>query len=79
MRRCVEERIRPSITESGFARLYDLTERVVPADVRAGVLAQLAASDIEFEAVPDLCEMSARQDPRLRTRLPAGRRPNGWN
>ena len=39
--------------------------RVVPADVKSGVLASLAASTIEFEAVPDLCEMSARRDPRL--------------
>ncbi len=39
--------------------------RVVPADVKTGVLAQLAASSAEFEAVPDLCEMSARRDPRL--------------
>jgi hypothetical protein len=39
--------------------------RVVPPDVKAGVLARLAASPAEFEAVPDLCEMSARRDPRL--------------
>jgi hypothetical protein len=39
--------------------------RVVPPDVKSGVLDRLAASDIEFEAVPDLCEMSARHDPRL--------------
>ena len=39
--------------------------RVVPAEVRNGVLAKLAASAAEFEAVPDLCEMSARRDPRL--------------
>jgi hypothetical protein len=39
--------------------------RVVPADVKSGVLARLAASGVEFEAVPDLCEMSARHDPRL--------------
>ena len=39
--------------------------RVVPAEVRNGVLRKLAASAAEFEAVPDLCEMSARQDPRL--------------
>ena len=45
--------------------------RIVPADVKSGVLARLAASDIEFEAVPDLCEMSARQDPRL-AQLAAG-------
>ena len=39
--------------------------RVVPADVKSGVLTRLAASAVEFEAVPDLCEMSARRDPRL--------------
>ena len=39
--------------------------RVVPTDVKSGVLAQLAASNVEFEAVPDLCEMSARRDPGL--------------
>ena len=39
--------------------------RVVPDAVKQDVLAQLASSDVEFEAVPDLCEMSARKDPRL--------------
>ena len=39
--------------------------RVVPADVKSQVLAELSASGVEFEAVPDLCEMSARRDPRL--------------
>src|SRR5215831_8717742 len=39
--------------------------RIVPADVKNAVLARLSAADVEFEAVPDLCEMSARQDPRL--------------
>ena len=39
--------------------------RVVPADVKTSVLARLSASGAEFEAVPDLCEMSARRDPRL--------------
>ena len=39
--------------------------RVVPADVKSGVLERLAAAAAEFEAVPDLCEMSARRDPRL--------------
>ena len=33
--------------------------------VKSGVLTRLAASALEFEAVPDLCEMSARRDPRL--------------
>lgn len=39
--------------------------RVVPPEVKAAVLDRLAASSAEFEAVPDLCEMSARRDPRL--------------
>lgn len=39
--------------------------RVVPPDVKNSVLAGLASSPVEFEAVPDLCEMSARRDPRL--------------
>jgi hypothetical protein len=39
--------------------------RVVPAEVKSSVLSSLSASGVEFEAVPDLCEMSARQDPRL--------------
>lgn len=39
--------------------------RVVPAEVRSEVLARLAASEVAFETVPDLCEMSARRDPRL--------------
>ena len=39
--------------------------RVLPGEVRNQVLARVAASAVEFEAVPDLCEMSARRDPRL--------------
>jgi hypothetical protein len=39
--------------------------RVVPPEVKSAVLTQLAASSADFEAVPDLCEMSARRDPRL--------------
>lgn len=39
--------------------------RVVPAEVRTEVLARLSESGVAFEAVPDLCEMSARRDPRL--------------
>ena len=40
--------------------------RVVPPEVKQEVLAGLAAADVVFDAVPDLCEMSARRDPRLR-------------
>ena len=46
--------------------------RVVPAEVRNGVLERLTASCVEFEAVPDLCEMSARRDPRLAELSSAG-------
>jgi hypothetical protein len=39
--------------------------QVVPPDVKAAVLRQLAESGRPFEAVADLCEMSARRDPAL--------------
>ncbi len=39
--------------------------RVVPRQVKDGVLEALAGSGVDFDAVPDLCEMSARKDPRL--------------
>jgi hypothetical protein len=38
---------------------------VVPKDVKQEVLRQLTASGIEFDAVADLCEMSAKGDPLL--------------
>jgi hypothetical protein len=38
---------------------------VVPPDTKAAVLEGLARADAPFEAVPDLCEMAARHDPRL--------------
>lgn len=40
--------------------------RVVPPETKAAVLEGLAQAEVEFEAVPDLCEMAARGDPRLR-------------
>ena len=40
--------------------------RIVPHEVKDAVLAALAASEADFDAVADLCEMSARKDPRLR-------------
>ena len=39
--------------------------QVVPKDVKNEVLERLSASGVAFDAVPDLCEMSARKDPRL--------------
>jgi hypothetical protein len=40
--------------------------KVLPADVKLAVLNGLADADVEFDAVPDLCEMAARGDARLR-------------
>ncbi|MFQ5489147.1 MAG: hypothetical protein ACE5GE_00385 [Phycisphaerae bacterium] len=40
--------------------------KVVPADTKARVLQALSAADVEFEAVADLCDMSARKDPALK-------------
>lgn len=39
--------------------------QVVPIETKTEVLNALSASDVSFEAVPDLCEMSARRDPGL--------------
>jgi hypothetical protein len=39
--------------------------KVVPVDVKTEILRQLGASGRDFEAVPDLCEMSASKDPKL--------------
>lgn len=47
--------------------------RVVDPGVRDGVLRALCESDLSFEAVADLCEMSARKDPALRRLVAAGR------
>jgi len=39
--------------------------KVVPEDVKQEVLRQLTASDAAFDAVADLCEMSAARDPAM--------------
>ena len=48
--------------------------QVVPGEVKQGVLEGLCQSGRAFEAVADLCEMSARRDPALQ-RLAAGEAP----
>ena len=40
--------------------------QVVPKEVKEAVLKQLCDSGVAFEAVADLCEMSARHDPALK-------------
>lgn len=46
--------------------------QVVPAEVKAAVLKKLCESGVAFDAVPDLCEMSARQDPNLQNLVAGG-------
>ncbi|MEM7587259.1 MAG: hypothetical protein AAF560_27980 [Acidobacteriota bacterium] len=48
--------------------------RVVKPEVKQVVLDGLANSGVAFDAVPDLCELAARQDPALE-RLAAGDGP----
>jgi hypothetical protein len=45
--------------------------KVVPADVKLAVLNGLSEADVEFDAVPDLCEMAAHQQDELQA-LAAG-------
>lgn len=40
--------------------------QVVPKEVKEAVLKKLSDSGVAFDAVADLCEMSARQDPALK-------------
>jgi hypothetical protein len=48
--------------------------KVVPPETKTAVLNGLAEANVEFDAVPDLCEMAARGDARLRE-LAAGDSP----
>jgi hypothetical protein len=57
----------PGLSKPAPAVLYCHCQyaQVVPAEVKQSVLRQLCAANIPFEAVPDLCELSARRDPAL--------------
>jgi hypothetical protein len=46
--------------------------KVVPADVKTAVLTGLSEAGVEFDAVPDLCEMAARKDVRLQELVNGG-------
>lgn len=46
--------------------------QVVPTEVKEEVLEKLASAGLAFDAVPDLCEMSARRDPKLKELAAAG-------
>ena len=40
--------------------------QVIPTKVKTEVLERLTAAGVAFEAVPDLCELSAKNDPSLK-------------
>ena len=46
--------------------------QVVPAEVKAAVLRKLCDSGVAFDAVADLCELSARQDASLKSLADGG-------
>ena len=46
--------------------------KVVPLETKTAVLEGLARANVDFEAVPDLCEMAARQDPQLKDLVEGG-------
>jgi hypothetical protein len=46
--------------------------QVVPKEVKEAVLKKLCESGVAFDAVADLCEMSARRDPSLQRLAGAG-------
>ncbi len=46
--------------------------QVVPKDVKEAVLRRLCESGVAFDAVADLCEMSARKDPALKQLASSG-------
>jgi hypothetical protein len=46
--------------------------QVVPKEVKEAVLRRLCESGVAFDAVADLCEMSARRDPVLRQLAASG-------
>jgi len=46
--------------------------QVIPQEVKDGVLRHLCATGQSFDSVADLCEMSARRDPRLASLATSG-------
>lgn len=46
--------------------------KVVPNEVKTAVLEGLSNAGVEFDAVPDLCEMAARGDARLKELAESG-------
>ena len=46
--------------------------RIIPPDVKTEVLTRLASSSVEWDSVPDLCEMAARRDAHIATLISGG-------
>ena len=46
--------------------------QILPQETKDAVLQHLSAGDAAFDSVADLCEMSARRDPRLKALAAAG-------
>ena len=46
--------------------------RIIPPEVKTEVLTRLASSSVEWDSVPDLCEMAARRDPHVATLISGG-------
>ncbi len=65
----IENEVTPSSTEDGvmprILYCHCTYAKVVPEEVKREVLAALNASGLAFDAVPDLCDMAARNDPAL--------------
>ncbi|MEM8993656.1 MAG: hypothetical protein AAGF23_02565 [Acidobacteriota bacterium] len=55
----------PENTDRRILYCHCAFSRVVDEDTKSQVLAGLAESGVAFDAVPDLCELAARQDPDL--------------
>ncbi len=51
--------------------------KVVPPEVKKDVLRKLSDSGVAFDAVADLCDLSARKDPALERIVEAGSCANG--
>ncbi|HVR29577.1 MAG TPA: hypothetical protein VMS86_08580 [Thermoanaerobaculia bacterium] len=63
------------VTPSGAPRVLYCNctyAKVVPESVKREVLARLSASGVAFDAVADLCELSARKDAALERLAAAG-------
>jgi hypothetical protein len=54
-----------SSTPPGILYCHCQYAQVVPPEVKQAVLRKLCEANVPFEAVPDLCELSARRDPGL--------------